>query len=480
MLERNETIYDLVVLGSGPGGYAAAFRAADLGLNVALIERYETLGGVCLNVGCIPSKALLHIAGDIRTAQEAKHGVTFLKPKIDLDAVRKHKESTVNKLTGNLALMAKQRNVALYIGEGRFSSQHAIEIHSNDAKKGASTDTLTFKHTIIAIGSAAVHLPFIPEDDRIWDSSRALELPYVPNHLVVLGGGIIGLEMATVYEALGAKVTIVEQGKQLMPGADADQVRVFQKANTSRMTFKTRTKMTKVDHSGQMLNLTLTTDAGDETLEADALLVAVGRKPNGFNAGIPEININVDDRGFIITDDMCRTSIDHIFAIGDVTHGPMLAHKASHEGHVAAEVAAGHIAHFSSLGIPSIAYTYPEVAWVGLTETQAKAQGINYKVATFPWSASGRAIASGQTNGATKLIYEPEYHRLLGAGVVGAHAGELLGELTLALEYGATLEDIALTIHAHPSLHESIGLAAELGAGTITDYPNPSSVKRRE
>ncbi|ADZ89373.1 dihydrolipoyl dehydrogenase [Marinomonas mediterranea] len=479
MHHSNKTMYDLVVLGSGPGGYAAAFRAADLGLSVALIERYENLGGVCLNVGCIPSKALLHIAGDIRTAQEAKHGVTFLAPKIDLDTVRKHKESTVNKLTGNLALMAKQRNVALYIGEGLFSSEHTIKIHSNDASKDASTDTLTFKHAIIAIGSTAVHLPFIPKDDRVWNSSRALELPYIPNHLVVLGGGIIGLEMATVYEALGAKVTIVEQGNQLIPGADADQVRVYQKANASRMKFKTHTKMTKVDPSGETLKLTLTTETGEETLEADALLVAVGRKPNGFNAGIPEINIDVDDRGFIVTDDKCRTSINHIFAIGDVTHGPMLAHKASHEGHVAAEVVAGHLAHFSPLGIPSIAYTYPEVAWVGLTETQAKAQDIKYKVATFPWSASGRAIASGQTNGATKLIYEPEHHRLLGAGLVGAHAGELLGELTLALEYGATLEDIALTIHAHPSLHESIGLAAELGTGTITDFPNPFAKRRK-
>lgn len=466
-------MYDLVVLGSGPGGYATAFRAADLGLNVAMIERHATLGGVCLNVGCIPSKALLHVAGKILMAEEPSHGVQFSKPTVDLEAIRHHRQSTVDTLTSNLALMAKGRKVTVFYGEGRFNSTNSITV-----SKDGSEEKVAFKNAIIAVGSRAIKLPFVPYDDpRILDSTSALQLERIPEHLLVLGGGIIGLEMATVYQSLGAKITVAELGEQIMTGADKDLVRVFEQANKDRMNFLTNTQVTDIDATPEALNVTLKDKDGERQLTVDAVLVAVGRSPNGKTAGIADIGVKLDERGFVLTDDKCQTSVPNIYAIGDVTHGPMLAHKASHQGHTAAEVIAGHKVDFQPLAIPSIAYTFPEVAWVGLTETEAKKQDISVKTAVFPWSASGRAIASGVTQGKTKLIYDEATERVLGAGIVGSHAGELLGELTLAIELGATLEDIALTIHAHPSLHETVGLAAELGAGTITDLPNKTAKK---
>ncbi|ETI59810.1 dihydrolipoyl dehydrogenase [Marinomonas profundimaris] len=467
--------YDLVVLGSGPGGYASAFRAADLGLNVAMIERHNTLGGVCLNVGCIPSKALLHVAGKILMADEPSHGVQFTKPTIDLDAIRHHRQSTVDTLTGGLTMMAKGRKVTVLHGEGKFDSARSIVV-TKDGKE----EKLDFKNAIIAVGSRAIRLPFVPYDDpRILDATSALQLERIPEHLLVLGGGIIGLEMATVYQSLGAKITVAELGDQIMTGADKDLVRVFEQANQDRMTFLTQTQVTNIEATPKALNVTLKDKEGERQLAVDAVLVAVGRSPNGKTAGIADIGVKLDERGFVLTDDQCRTSVPNIYAIGDVTHGPMLAHKASHQGHTAAEVVAGHKVDFQPLAIPSIAYTFPEVAWVGLTETEAKKQNIAVKTAVFPWTASGRAIASGVTQGKTKLIYDEATERVLGAGVVGSHAGELLGELTLAIEFGATLEDIALTIHAHPSLHETVGLAAELGAGTITDLPNKKAKKTK-
>ncbi|WP_417527763.1 dihydrolipoyl dehydrogenase [Marinomonas shanghaiensis] len=465
--------YDLVVLGSGPGGYAAAFRAADLGLSVAMIERHNTLGGVCLNVGCIPSKALLHVAGKILMAEEPAHGVQFAKPTINLEDIRHHRQSTVDTLTGGLTMMAKGRKVTVIHGEGTFDSTNSITV-----TKDGQSQQVDFKNAIIAVGSRAIKLPFVPYDDpRILDSTSALQLERIPEHLLVLGGGIIGVEMATVYQALGAKITVAELGEQIMTGADKDLVRVFEQVNKDRMSFLTQTQVTDIKATPEALNVTLKDKDGERNLAVDAVLVAVGRSPNGKTAGISDIGVKLDERGFVLTNEKCQTSVPNIYAIGDVTHGPMLAHKASHQGHTAAEVIAGHKVDFQPLAIPSIAYTFPEVAWVGLTETEAKKQNIAIKTAVFPWTASGRAIASGVTQGKTKLIYDEATERVLGAGVVGSHAGELLGELTLAIEFGATLEDIALTIHAHPSLHETVGLAAELGAGTITDMPNKKAKK---
>ena len=467
--------YDLVVLGSGPGGYAAAFRAADLGLTVAMIERHDTLGGVCLNIGCIPSKALLHVAGKILMADEPAHGVQFTKPTINLDDVRQHRQSTVDTLTGGLTMMAKGRKVTVLHGEGKLDSTSSIIV-----TKEGSEEKVEFKNAIIAVGSRAIKLPFVPYDDpRILDSTSALQLERIPEHLLVLGGGIIGLEMATVYQSLGAKITVAELGEQIMTGADKDLVQVFEQVNKDRMTFLTKTQVTNIEATPEALNVTLQDKDGERNLAVDAVLVAVGRSPNGKTAGISDVGVELDERGFVLINDRCQTSVSNIYAIGDVTHGPMLAHKASHQGHAAAEVIAGHKVDFLPLAIPSIAYTFPEVAWVGLTQTEAKKQDIAVKTAVFPWSASGRAIASGVTQGKTKLIYDETTERVLGAGIVGSHAGELLGELTLAIEFGATLEDIALTIHAHPSLHETVGLAAELGAGTITDLPNKKAKKQQ-
>ncbi|EAR09203.1 dihydrolipoyl dehydrogenase [Reinekea blandensis] len=464
---------DVLVLGSGPGGYASAFRAADLGLSVTLVERYPTLGGVCLNVGCIPSKALLHVAEVIHSAQDASDlGITLSAPKIDLDGVRAYKDRTVQQLTGGVGGMAKGRKVNVITGEGRFRDAHTLTVSDGSEVR--------FKHAIVAAGSSPVTLPFIPHDDpRVWDSTDALALNDVPNHLVIMGGGIIGLEMATIYQALGSQVTVVEFADQLVPAADTDLMRVYQRYNKDRFTVHTGTKITGVDASGKALIITAEPTKGDAiTLEADALLVAVGRRPNGHRIEADKAGITVDERGFIPVNAQMQTNQPHIFAVGDIVGNPMLAHKAAHEGHVAAEVIAGHKAAFEPLAIPSIAYTSPEIAWTGLTEREAKAKGLKVATATYPWSAAGRAIGANRSEGKTKLIYDPDDGTLLGAGIVGINAGELLGELTLAIEFQACVEDIALTIHAHPTLHETVGLAGELAAGTVTDIPNPKAVKR--
>ncbi len=462
----------VVVLGSGPGGYSAAFRAADLGLEVVMIEHYSSLGGVCLNVGCIPSKALLHVAEVINEAKHAEHvGVSFGAVNYDLDKVRAYKDSVVGKLVGGVSGMAKGRKVQIVHGYGSFVDNHQLQVVNGD-----ETTLIQFEHAIIAAGSSSVKLPFIPEDPRIFDSTGALELKSVPARLLVIGGGIIGLEMATVYEALGTKVTVVEFADQLIPAADKDLVTVFTRYNKDKFELLLSTKVEAVTAKPEAIYVKFSNAAEERSF--DAVLVAVGRTPNGKKITAEKAGVIVDERGFIAVNKYLQTNVPHIFAIGDIVGQPMLAHKASHEGHAAAEVIAGHKHEFAPLAIPSIAYTNPEIAWVGLTEKEAKAQGINYKTAVYPWSASGRALSSDRSEGKTKLIFDPVTDRLLGAGIVGVHAGELLGELTLALEFNASVEDIALTIHAHPTLHETVGLAAELAGGTITDLPNPAAVKR--
>lgn len=466
---------EVLVLGSGPGGYSAAFRLADLGKEVTLVERYPTLGGVCLNVGCIPSKALLHVADVLTEAREAEHiGIQFGEPRVDLNAIRAFKQKSVDKLVGGVGGMAKGRQVKVIQGSGTFKDAHRLAVTGND------TDSLIkFEHCVIAAGSEPVQLPFVPNDDRIWDSTKALELPFIPKRFLVIGGGIIGLEMATVYQALGSDVTVVEFAEQLIPAADSDLVKVYQRFNKDRFNIHLNTRVTAVDAQPEGLHATVEDAQGEARQETyDAILVAVGRRPNGNRIGAEKAGTHVDERGFIEVDNQLRTSVPHIFAIGDIIGNPMLAHKASHEGHVAAEVIAGHKVVFEPRAIPSIAYTNPEIAWTGLTEKEAKAQGLNYEVATYPWTASGRAIGADRSEGKTKLIFHKDKGTLLGAGLVGINAGELLGELSLALEFGADIEDIALTIHAHPTLHETVGLAAELGAGTITDLPNPKIKKR--
>ena len=461
----------VVVLGSGPGGYSAAFRAADLGLNVIMVEQYSTLGGVCLNVGCIPSKALLHVAEVINESKHADNlGISFGSVNYDLDKVRAYKESVVGKLVGGVTSMAKGRKVQIVQGYGTFADDRHIQVVN-----GSEQTLIEFDHAIIAAGSSSVKLPFIPEDPRIFDSTGALELKSVPARLLVIGGGIIGLEMATVYEALGTKVTVVEFADQLIPAADKDLVTVFTRYNKDKFELLLSTKVEAVSAKPDAIYVKFNTSAEERTF--DAVLVAVGRTPNGKKIAAEKAGVAVDERGFISVDKYLQTNVPHIFAIGDIVGQPMLAHKASHEGHAAAEVIAGHKHEFAPLAIPSIAYTNPEIAWVGLTEKEAKQKGINYKTAVYPWTASGRALSSDRSEGKTKLIYDPVTDRLLGAGLVGVHAGELLGELTLALEFNASVEDIALTIHAHPTLHESVGLAAELAGGTITDLPNPAAKK---
>ena len=461
----------LVVLGSGPGGYSAAFRAADLGLNVIMVEQYSTLGGVCLNVGCIPSKALLHVAEVINESKHADNlGISFGSVNYDLDKVRAYKESVVGKLVGGVTSMAKGRKVQIVQGYGTFADDRHIQVVN-----GSEQTLIEFDHAIIAAGSSSVKLPFIPEDPRIYDSTGALELKSVPARLLVIGGGIIGLEMATVYEALGTKVTVVEFADQLIPAADKDLVTVFTRYNKDKFELLLSTKVEAVSAKPDAIYVKFNTSTEERTF--DAVLVAVGRTPNGKKIAAEKAGVAVDERGFISVDKYLQTNVPHIFAIGDIVGQPMLAHKASHEGHAAAEVIAGHKHEFAPLAIPSIAYTNPEIAWVGLTEKEAKQKGINYKTAVYPWTASGRAISADRSEGKTKLIYDPITDRLLGAGIVGVHAGELLGELTLALEFNASVEDIALTIHAHPTLHESVGLAAELAGGTITDLPNPAAKK---
>ncbi|WP_286074239.1 dihydrolipoyl dehydrogenase [Stenotrophomonas sp. 59] len=468
---------EMVVLGSGPGGYTAAFRAADVGLDTVLVERYASLGGVCLNVGCIPSKALLHAAAVIdEVAHAGDFGVEFGKPTITLDKLRQYKEKVVNQLTKGLAGMAKQRKVRNVQGVGKFVSANELEITAADG----STQLLRFQKCIIAAGSQAVKLPNFPWDDkRVMDSTDALELAEVPASLLVVGGGIIGLEMATVYGALGSKVTVVEFMDQLMPGADKDLVKPLAdrlKKQGIEVHLKTKASGVTADAKG----ITVTFEAAEEGQAPalaqgtfDRVLVAVGRSPNGKKIDAEKAGVQVTDRGFIPVDRQMRTNVPHIFAIGDIVGNPMLAHKATHEGKLAAEVAAGHKKEWVARVIPSVAYTNPEIAWVGVTETEAKAKGLKVGVAKFPWAASGRAIGIGRTEGFTKLIFDEETHRIIGGAIVGVHAGDLLAEIGLAIEMGAEAEDIGHTIHAHPTLSESVAMASEIYDGTITDLYMP-------
>ena len=496
---------EMLVLGAGPGGYSAAFRSADLGMKTIIVERYATLGGVCLNVGCIPSKALLHVAEIIEEAQHANDlGVTFAAPQVDIDKLRAHKEKVVGKLTGGLAGMAKGRKVDIVRGYGYFIDPYHLEVEligdrgqkseasvpanvsdanvkprsgSRNYKTGAKK-VIKFQKCIIAAGSAAVHLPFIPRDPRIVDSTGALELPSfgrnsVPQKLLVIGGGIIGLEMATVYSTLGARVDVVEMLDALMQGPDRDAVKVWEKQNAARfdkIMLKTRT--VAVDAREDGLFVTFEGDAAPaEPVRYDMILQAAGRAPNGKKIGAEKAGVAVTDRGFINVDAQMQTNVPHIFAIGDLVGQPMLAHKAVHEGHVAAEAARGEKTFFDARQIPSVAYTDPEVAWAGKTEEQCKAEGIKFGKAVFPWAASGRAIANGRDEGFTKLIFDEDTHRIVGGGIVGTHAGDLISEVALAIEMGCDPADIGLTIHPHPTLGESVGMAAELFEGVCTDLP---------
>jgi dihydrolipoamide dehydrogenase len=456
---------DVVVIGAGPGGYSAAFRAADLGLKTVLVERYPTLGGVCLNVGCIPSKALLHTAAIVDAARAlADHGVSFGEPKLDLEKLRSFKNKVVGKLTGGLAAMAKMRKVTVMTGVASFVDPHALEVEGKEGKK-----RLRFANAIIAVGSQAARLPFLPEDPRILDSTSALELPSVPKKLLIIGGGIIGLEMGTVYSTLGTRLDVVEMMDGLMLGADRDLVAVWQKYNTKRFDrIMLGTRTTKVEATPKGLRASFD---GKEEQTYDMILVSVGRTPNGKKIGAEKAGVKVTERGFIESDSQMRTNVPHIFAIGDVTRNPMLAHKAVHEAHVAAEAAAGHKSHFDARVVPSVAYTDPEIAWVGLTEDEAKKAGTKIGVARFPWSASGRAIANARDEGFTKLLFDAENHRLLGGAIVGSGAGDLISELALAVEMGADATDIGKTIHPHPTTSESVGMAAEAFEGVCTDLP---------
>ncbi|NPT36193.1 dihydrolipoyl dehydrogenase [Paraburkholderia xenovorans] len=460
---------DMLVLGSGPGGYSAAFRSADLGMKTVLVERYSTLGGVCLNVGCIPSKALLHTALVIDEAEAlGAHGITFAKPQIDLDKLRDFKSGVVRKLTGGLAGMAKMRKVEVVTGNGAFVDPYHMEVQTEGGKK-----VVKFKQAIIAAGSEAVKLPFIPEDPRVVDSTGALELRQIPQRMLVIGGGIIGLEMATVYATLGAKIDVVEMLDGLMAGADRDLVKVWEKYNSKRFAnVMLKTKTTAAEAKDDGIHVSFEGEkAPAEAQRYDLVLVAVGRTPNGKKIGADKAGVAVTDRGFIDVDKQMRTNVPHIFAIGDIVGQPMLAHKAVHEGHVAAEAAHGEKAYFDALQIPSVAYTDPEVAWAGKTEDQLKAAGIKYGKAVFPWAASGRAIANGRDEGFTKLLFDEETHRVIGGGIVGLNAGDLISEVCLAVEMGADATDIGKTIHPHPTLGESIGMAAELYEGVCTDLP---------
>ncbi|MEP7207519.1 MAG: dihydrolipoyl dehydrogenase [Casimicrobiaceae bacterium] len=469
----------MLVLGAGPGGYSAAFRAADLGMKTVLIERYATLGGVCLNVGCIPSKALLHVAGVMDEAKTfAAHGITFGEPEVDLDKLRGWKDKVVGKLTGGLAGMAKARKVEVVRGVGTFLDPHHVEVEltSGDAQqKTGEKKIVRFDQAIIAAGSQAMRLPFFPEDPRIVDSTGALLLASRPKRMLVVGGGIIGLEMATVYSALGARLDVVEMLDGLMLGADRDLVKVWDKMNRPRfdkVMLKTKTVGADVKKKGIEVRFE-GEQAPSEAQLYDLVLVAVGRSPNGRKIGADKAGVTVTERGFIDVDDQMRTNVRHIFAIGDIVGQPMLAHKAVHEGHVAAEAASGEKAFFDARVIPSVAYTDPEIAWVGVTEDEAKAQGRKVEKGLFPWAASGRAIANGRDEGFTKLLFDAETHRIVGGGIVGTHAGDLISEVALAVEMGADAVDIGRTIHPHPTLSESVGLAAEAFEGVCTDLPPP-------
>ncbi|MBK9218776.1 MAG: dihydrolipoyl dehydrogenase [Uliginosibacterium sp.] len=468
---------EMLVLGAGPGGYSAAFRSADLGMKTVLIERYATLGGVCLNVGCIPSKALLHVSNVIEEAAHfANVGVAFSAPQIDLDRLRTHKESVIGKLTGGLAGMAKARKVEVVRGYGRFVDPNHLEVElttGEGQQPSGEKKIIRFQKAIIAAGSQSVKLPFLPEDPRIVDSTGALELRAVPKRMLVIGGGIIGLEMATVYSSLGSKIDVVEMGDGLMPGADRDLVKVWEKRNLQRfekIMLKTRTVGLTVRPDGLLVKFDGEQAPADEQ-KYDLVLVAVGRSPNGKKIAAEKAGVIVTDRGFIPVDKQQRTNVPHIFAIGDIVGQPMLAHKGVHEGHVAAEVAAGEKSYFDASIIPGVAYTEPEVAWVGVTETEAKATGRKIGVSKFPWAASGRAIANGCDYGFTKLIFDEETHRIVGGSIVGPNAGDMIGEIALAIEMGCDPVDIGKTIHPHPTLGESIGMAAEVFEGVCTDLP---------
>lgn len=469
----------MLVLGGGPGGYSAAFRAADLGLETVIVERFPTLGGVCLNVGCIPSKALLHVAAVI---DEARHfeslGVSFGAPRIDLDRLRAHKTGVVSKLTTGLAGMAKARKVDVVRGEGRFLDAHHLEVRLTEGSgriPSGLRQVIRFEQAIIAAGSSVIRLPFLPADPRVIDSTSALELASIPARMLVIGGGIIGLEMATVYSTLGARIDVVEMSDALMPGADRDLVKVWSRYNEprfDRVMLGTRAVSVTAEEAG----LRVTFEGAHAPAEPqlyDRVLSAVGRSPNGLTLGLENAGVVVSDRGFVAVDQQMRTNVAHVFAIGDIVGQPMLAHKAVHEGHVAAEAAAGHKRFFDARVIPSVAYTDPEIAWVGLTEEEAKRQGIEVGKSVFPWAASGRAIANGRDEGFTKLLFDKATHRVVGGGIVGTHAGDMIGEIALAIEMGADAVDIAHTIHPHPTLGESIGMAAEVYEGVCTDLPPP-------
>jgi len=463
--------FDVLVLGAGPGGYTAAFRAADLGLKVALIERYPTLGGVCLNVGCIPSKALLHTAVVIdEAAAMADHGVVFGQPSIDLDKLRGWKEKVVGQLTGGLASMSKQRGVTVMQGLGVLSGSHELTLDTQDGSR-----TVSFAKAIIAAGSQAFKLPGLPWDDsRVMDSTDALELKDIPERLLVIGGGIIGLEMACVYQGLGSEVTVVELTGQLMPGTDIDLVRPLQKRISARYNgIFVNTRVTAIKSGDDGLHVSFEGAKIPENKIFDRVLVSTGRTPNGNSVGADAAGVEVTERGFIPVDKQMRTNVPHIFAIGDIVGQPMLAHKATHEAKVAAEVCAGLKTAFEARVIPSVAYTDPEIAWAGLTETEAREKGIDYKLGKFPWAASGRALGNGRTEGSTKLLFDPDTHRVIGAGIVGPHAGDLIAECVLAIEMGCEAGDIGLSIHPHPTLSETIAMSAEVFEGTITDLYIP-------
>lgn len=458
---------EVLVLGGGPGGYTAAFRAADLGKQVVLVERHAVLGGVCLNVGCIPSKALLHIAQIVHEAEEFEHhGVHFGKPTFDIDKIRAWKESVSGALNDGLARLAKQRKVNVIQGIGKFTSSNTLEVQAE-----SGVQTIRFDQAIIAAGSHATKIPTFPNDDpRLWDSTDALALKEIPKKLLIVGGGIIGLEMATVYHALGSEISVVELMDQIIPGCDNDLVTpLYRRIKKQYKNIWLETRVTSIEALKEGLKVSFEGKGAPDSDLFDVVLVAVGRRPNGKSIGAEQAGVNVDDMGFIAVDKQQRTNAPHIFAIGDIVGNPMLAHKASHEGKIAAEVAAGLKAGFDALTIPAVAYTDPEVAWMGLTENQAKQQGVDYDRAVFPWAASGRSLSLGRKEGLTKILCEKETGRILGAGIVGPNAGELIAEAVLALEMGADAEDISLSIHAHPTLSETFAFAAEMIAGTITD-----------
>ncbi|WP_319379824.1 dihydrolipoyl dehydrogenase [Thiomicrorhabdus sp.] len=467
---------EVLVLGSGPGGYTAAFRAADLGKKVVMIERYENIGGVCLNVGCIPSKALLHMSVVLNETREmGAHGITFAEPEIDTNKMRAYKDSVIGKLTGGLAGLAKARKVEVVQGYGKFSSSHTVTVDMADG----STKTIAFENAIIAAGSRVIKLPFIPHDDpRVMDSTDALELEEVPNRMLVIGGGIIGLEMAQVYDSLGANITVVELGETIIPGADKDITKPLLKQIQKKYeNIYLNSKVTNVEAKEDGLEVTFEGKKCPEKDTFDRILVAVGRAPNGKLIDAEKAGVMVNDWGFIEVDERQKTNVDHIYAIGDIVGQPMLAHKAVHEGKVAAEVINGMPSAFTPMGIPSVAYTDPEVAWAGKTEEQLKAEGIEYEKGAFPWAASGRSLSLGRDEGMTKALFCAETHRLLGCGIVGPNAGELVAEAMLAIEMGADMQDIGLTIHPHPTLSETICFAAEMAEGTITDLMPPKKKK---